>query len=84
MSSDPRAWRTPHVLWTATLRDRRAQLDMLRLAIGFDLRLFVDEELVRTELFPDGHALIEAATTWRTMMEGKGWLVTVPGAPPGR
>lgn len=57
---------------------------MLRLAIGFDLRLFVDGEMVRTELFQDGHALIEAAATWRAMMEGKGWLVTVPGAPPGR
>lgn len=84
MGSDPRTWRTPHVLWTATLGDQQARLDMLRLAIGFDLRLSVDGEMVRTELFTDGHALLVAATTWRTMMEGKGWLVTVPGAPPGR
>ncbi len=84
MGSDPRAWRTPHVLWKATLGDQQARLDMLRLAIGFDLRLSVDGEMVRTELFPDGHTLIETATTWRVMMEGKGWLVTVPGAPPGR
>lgn len=84
MTDDPRTWRTPHVLWTATLRDRQARLDILRLALGLDLRLYVDGEMVRTELFRDGHALLEAAQGWRAMMEGKGWLVTVPGAPPGR
>ena len=52
-------------LWTATRGGRERRCVAVYVPRGIDLRLLVNGEIIRTELFEDGPSAVGAARRWR-------------------
>jgi hypothetical protein len=60
-------------VWMVRKGQRAAECSIWTHPLGFELRLSVGDELLRSEVIRDQDALIRVQEAWRQALEAKGW-----------
>jgi len=64
-------------LWAAQKAQRRRGCFAVYLASGVDVRLMEEDQIIRTELAPDGPSALQVAGRWRVAAIRRGWSVQI-------
>jgi hypothetical protein len=62
------------VCWRLTKPGKVAVCELFNHPLGWELRVNVNDDLVRSEVFRDGDLCLTAAAAWRTTFTSKGWI----------
>lgn len=61
------------VVWTLRKLNREARCVIVSNPLGWELRLSVGSELLRSEVHRDQFAILDCADAWKDRMGEKGW-----------
>lgn len=65
-----------HTAWTLTKGAMTLRCDLERHRVGLELKLWVDEQFIRSQVCRDQDEMLALQEAWRDEAEAKGWTAS--------